>query len=258
MSVRTSLGATRGRIVQQLLTETAFLSLLGGALGLALGLGVITLVRTWPLPEIHRLEETSLDAQAFGFTIVVSIGTSLLFGLFPALRLSRPDLHDVLKAGRRVAGTAGRTRIRNTLIVAEMALAVVLLVGAGLFLRSLWRLLDVPLGFNPRNVLAVTVNLPATIYHEPVQQVQFAERLLDRLKVMSGVEAVGISTAFPLTGRDRCGNPLRWTDPESPLFDKRQLLPCDTRLPARDADPGDPWAIVHGGRHGDEPAGGAH
>jgi len=200
MSVRTSLGATRGRIVQQLLTETALLSVLGGAVGLALALGVIKLVRTWPLPGIHRLEETSLDPQALVFTIALTIGTGVLFGLSPALRLSRPDLQDVLKGSGRVAGTAGRTRIRNTLVIAEVALAVVLLVGAGLLLRSLWRLLDVPLGFNPQNVLAVSINLPRAVYREPFQQVQFAEGLLDRLKGMPGVEAVGVSTAFPFTG----------------------------------------------------------
>jgi putative ABC transport system permease protein len=200
MSVRTSLGATRGRIVQQLLTETALLSVLGGALGLALALGAIKLVRTWPLPGIHRLEETSLDPLALVFTIVLSIGTGVLFGLSPALRLSRPDLHDALKGSGRAAGTAGRTRIRNTLVIAEVALAVVLLVGAGLLLRSLWRLLDVPLGFNPHHVLAVTINLPRAVYPEPFQQVQFAEGLLDRLKNEPGIEAVGLSSAFPLTG----------------------------------------------------------
>jgi putative ABC transport system permease protein len=200
MSVRTALGATRARIVQQLLTETALLSLLGGALGLALALGAIKLVRTWPLQEIHRLEETSLDAPALVFTIVVSIGISVLFGLSPALRLSRPDVHDALKGSSRVAGTAGGTRIRNTLVIAEVALAVVLLVGAGLLLRSLWRLLDVPLGFNPQNVLAVSISLPRAVYPEPFQQAQFAEGLLDRLKNVPGVETVGISTAIPLTG----------------------------------------------------------
>ena len=108
-----------------------------------------------------------------------------------------------------MAGSAGRTRIGNTLVVAEVALAVVLLVGAGLFLGALWRLLDVPLGFNPRNVLAVSINLPRTIYREPFQQVQFAERLLDRLRGMPGVEAVGMSSAFPLTGVTDVGYPLR-------------------------------------------------
>ena len=200
MSLRTSLGATRGRIVQQLLTETALLSLLGGALGVALAMGAITLVRTSALPGVHRLEETSLDPLALIVAMAVSIGTSVLCGLAPALRLSRLDLHDALKAGGRAAGTQGRTRIRNTLVIAEVALAVVLLIGAGLLLRSLWRLLDVPLGFNPRNVLAVTVSLPRAVYPEPYQQLQFAESLLDRLKNAPGIEAVGISTAIPLTG----------------------------------------------------------
>jgi putative ABC transport system permease protein len=199
MSVRTSLGATRGRIVRQLLTETTLLSILGGALGVAVALGVIGLVRRWPWPGIMRLEETSLDFPALVVAMVVSIGTGVLCGLSPALRLSRTGLHDALKAGGRVAGTRERTRIGNALVVAEVALAVVLLVGAGLLLRSLWRLLDVPLGFNPQNVLAVSINLPRTIYVEPFQQVQFAEGLLERLKSTPGVEAVGVSSAFPLT-----------------------------------------------------------
>jgi len=199
MSVRTSLGATRGRIVQQLLTETALLSLLGGGLGLGLALGAIKLVRTWPLPGIHRLEETSLDPLALVLAMAVSIGTGVLCGLSPALRLSRPNLHDALKAGSRAAGTRERTRIGNSLVIAEVALSVVLLVGAGLLLRSLWRLLDVPLGFNPQNVLAVNISLPRAVYREPLQQLQFAEGLLDRLKNVPGIEAVGISTSIPLT-----------------------------------------------------------
>ncbi len=218
MSVRTSLGATRGRIVQQLLTETTLLSLLGGALGLALALGIITLVRTWPWPGILRIEETSLDLTALVLATGVSIGTGVLCGLSPALRLSRPNLHDALKAGGRVAGTRERIRIGNALVAAEVALAVVLLVGAGLLLRSLSRLLDVPLGFNPQNVLAVSINLPRTIYREPFQQVQFAEGLLDRLKSIPGVEAVGVSTAFPLTGVADVGIRFDGRPVESPLF----------------------------------------
>jgi putative ABC transport system permease protein len=151
------------------------------------------------LPGIHRLGETALDPLALVFTIALSIGTGVLFGLSPALRLSRPNLHDALKAGGRTAGTRERIRIGNTLVVAEVALAVVLLVAAGLLLRSLWRLLDVPLGFNPQHVLAANISLPRAVYREPVQQLQFAEGLLDRLKNVPGIEAVGISTAIPLT-----------------------------------------------------------
>jgi len=198
MALRMALGATRGRIVQQFLTETTLLSFLGGALGLLLAFGAVALIRRWPLPGIHRLEETSLDPQALAGAFLLSIATGVLFGLSPALRQSRPDLQDALKAGGHIAGSAARTRIRNALVIAELALAVVLLVGAGLLLKSLWRLLDVPLGFNPQNVLAVTINLPRTIYREPFQQAQFADRLLDRLKSAPGLEAVGISSGLPL------------------------------------------------------------
>jgi putative ABC transport system permease protein len=217
MSVRTSLGATRGRIVQQLLTETVLLASLGGALGLAVALGGVAFVRRWPLPGIPRLEDTSVDPQALLFAMALSMGTGVLFGLAPALRLSRPGLQDVLKANGRVAGTVARTRIRNGLVVAELALAVVLLVGAGLLLASLRRLLDVPLGFAPQHVLAVSINLPRTTYREPYQQVQFAERLLNRLKSVPGAETVGISTSVPFSGTDDVGIRFDGRPGDSPL-----------------------------------------
>jgi len=205
MSLRNSLGATRGRIVQQLLTEAAFLSMLGGALGLALAAGAITLVHAWPWPGIYRLEEASLDPLAVLFTIGLSIATTVLFGLAPALRLARQDQHGELKGSGRVAGTARATRIRSGLVIAEVALAVVLLVGAGLFTKTLSRLLEVPLGFNPEHVLAVGINLPRAAYPEPSQQVRFAADLLERLKNVPGVDAVGISTAMPLTSAEDVG-----------------------------------------------------
>ena len=205
ITVRNSLGATRGRIIQQLLTEAASLSLLGGALGLVLAYGSITLVRAWPWPGIYRLEETSLDPLALVFTIGLSIGTGVLFGLSPALRLARQDLQGELKNGGRVAGAAAATRIRNALVIAEVALAVVLLVGAGLFVRNLSRLLDVPLGFNPKQVLAVSISLPRAAYPEPSQQVGFAVGLLDRLKNVPGVDAVGIASTMPFTSGEDAG-----------------------------------------------------
>jgi putative ABC transport system permease protein len=218
MAVRTSLGATRGRVVQQLLTESALLSLVGGGLGLATAFGLVTLVRTWPWPGIYRLEESALDARALLFTIALSIGTSVLFGLSPARRLSRPILNQGLRGGGRAAGSRDRTRIRNTLVIAELALAVVLLVGAGLFLRSLTQLFDVPLGFNPHNVLAVTINLSPTAYHQPVQQVAFSESLLNRLSDLPGVQGAAISTAVPLAGVTDVGVTFDGRSPGSPLF----------------------------------------
>lgn len=198
LSLRMALGATRERIVRQFLTETTLLSFLGGAAGLLVAFSAIALVRRWPLPAIHRIEETSLDPYALVLTFLLAIGTGVLFGLSPALRQSRSDLQDALKSGGRAAGSAARTQIRSSLVIAETALAVVLLIVAGLFMKSLWRLLDVPLGFNSQNVLAVDINLPRTTYLEPFKQVQFADRLVDRLKSVPGSEVVGVSTGVPL------------------------------------------------------------
>jgi putative ABC transport system permease protein len=256
MSLRMSLGATRRRIVQQLLTETALIAFVGGALGLAVALGAIELVRAWPWPGIHRLEETTLDPAALVFTIVVSIGTGILFGLAPARRLSRPNLHDALKAGSRAAGTRQRTRIGNALVVAEVALAVVLLVGAGLLLRSLWRLLEVPIGFNPQNVLAVNISLPRTVYREPFQQLQFAERLLERLKNAPDVEAVSLSTAIPLmsvvdagisfAGPPRMGTTANYYQITPEYFRVMQIPLIRGRLiTAQDTATGPPVALIN-------------
>jgi putative ABC transport system permease protein len=218
MAVRACLGATRGRIMQQLLTESALLSSLGGALGLAVAFGIVTLVRTWPWPGIYRLSEASLDSRALLFTIALSVGTSLLFGLSPARRLSRPNLHEGLRGDSRAAGSRGRTRIRSALVIAEVALAVVLLVGAGLFLQSLRRLLDVPLGFDPQHVLAVSINLSPTVYREAVQRVAFSENLLNRLDRLPGMESSAISTAIPLAGVSDVGITFERRSPGSPLF----------------------------------------
>ena len=217
MAVRISLGATRAQIMRQLLTESTVLSLLGGGLGLAMAFGAVTLVRTWPWPGIYRLDETSLDSRALVFTIIVSIATSVLFGLSPARHLSQPNLHESLKGGR-VAGSRERTRVRSALVIVEVALAVVLLVGAGLFLRSLRRLLDVPLGFSPQRVLAVTINLPPTLYRVPAQQTAFSESLLHRLSGLPGVEVVGISTGLPLVSVGDVGIRFDRRSPDSSLF----------------------------------------
>lgn len=218
MAVRTSLGATRWRVMQQLLTESALLSVVGGGFGLATAFGLVTAVRTWPWPGIYRLEATSLDSRALLFTIALSIGTNFIFGLSPAGRLSRPNLNQGLAGGGRAAGSRSRTRIRSALIIVEVALAVVLLVGAGLLFRSLTALLDVPLGFKPQNVLAVTINLSPTVYRQPAQQVAFSENLLNRLNSLPGVEGSAISTAVPLAGSTDVGLTFDQRSPGSPLF----------------------------------------
>jgi putative ABC transport system permease protein len=205
MSLRNSLGATRGRIVQQLLTESTFLAVLGGALGLAIAYGALAVVRLWPWPGIYRLEETTLDPLAVVFAFGISIATSVFFGVVPSLRLSRPERQNELKGSGRVAGTAAATRARNALVIAEVALAVVLLVAAGLFVRNLSRLLDVPLGFNPDHVLAVSITLPRAAYPEPAQQIRFADDLVARLTNVPDVQAVGLSSAIPFAGAEDVG-----------------------------------------------------
>jgi putative ABC transport system permease protein len=215
LALRTSLGATRGRLLQQLVTETVLLSALGGALGLIVALVAVTLVRTWPWPGIYRLDQTTLDFRALTFAMAASAITGLVCGLFPALRWSRSQ--NTSHAGTRGAGSVRRTHIRTTLVIAEVAIAVVLLVGAGVLLKSLGRLLDVPLGFNPRHVLAVGMNLPPRSYSEPFRQVQFADRLLDRLAGVDGVEAVGVSTSSPLTGVTDVGIRFDGRPANSPL-----------------------------------------
>lgn len=205
MSLRNSLGATRGRIMQQLFTESMFLAVLGGALGLAVADGALAVMRVWPWPGIYRLEETTLDPVAIAFAFALAVVTSIVSGIVPATRLSRQEIAGELKAGGRVAGTAGATRIRNALVVAEVALAVVLLVGAGLFVRNLSRLFAVPLGFNPDHVLAVSISLPRTSYPEPAQQLRFADDLIARLKRTADMEAAGVSTAIPFAGGEDVG-----------------------------------------------------
>ncbi len=199
ISLRVALGAGRGRLVQQLVTETALLALVGGIAAIFVALGGITLIRNLPLAPIPRFDDVGIDGQILLFTFVLSTVTGVLVGLFPALRLSRSALHDALKAGSRAIGTEARTRVRNALTVAEVALALVLLVGAGLLFKSFQRLLDVKPGFDAENVVAATINLPATQYLAPYNQAAFVEELLQRLRNNPGIRAVSVSAGLPLS-----------------------------------------------------------
>ncbi|MPY89357.1 MAG: FtsX-like permease family protein [Luteitalea sp.] len=200
ISLRAAIGASRARIVQQLLTETMLLALLGGLLGVVLALGGLSIVRGLPLEGIPRLDEIALDYPVLLYTLGLSTLTGLLFGLSPAVRLSRTDLQEALKAGGRTSGAGVRTGARNALVVSEVAIALVLLAGAGLLLKSFWRLLEVRPGFNPESVLAATINLPTVNYGEPYQQNQFAEELLQRIRGLPEVRAVAVSTDLPFSG----------------------------------------------------------
>ena len=203
LAVRAALGASRGRLVRQLLTECLVLALAGGTLGLGLAaLGVRAAVAALPV-EMPRIHETglALDGRVLGFTLALATGTALLFGLLPSLRAGRAALGDGLRDGARGAtgGARGR-RLRDGLVVAEVVLAVVLLAGAGLLLRSLVRLQQVEVGASTDDVLVAYVGRPRASTAEADRATAFYERLLERVRALPGVRAAGVTSAIPLDG----------------------------------------------------------
>jgi putative ABC transport system permease protein len=199
IAVRTALGASPWRIVRQLLTESLLLSLLGGALGLLLAGWLIgPLVALGP-ETIPRLGEVGIDGRTLAFTLGLSVLTSLIFGLLPAVRFSRPDLQVALKQGGQTP-TGGLSLLRSVLVVAEVALTLVLLIGAGLLMKSFWRLMQTNPGFNPERVLTMQIALPEAEYKEEQQMVAFYRQLLGRAGALTGVEAVGMINNLPLGG----------------------------------------------------------
>jgi putative ABC transport system permease protein len=200
MAVRAALGASRMRVLRLLLTESLFLAAGGGVCGLLLAQWTIRLLALLKPEGLPRLSEINLDGRVLLFTGAVVALTSLVFGLAPAWQATKFNLSATLKEGGRSGAGPGSARLRRGLVVAEVALAFVLLVGAGLLLNSFARLMQVDLGFNPQNVLKLTVALPATQYAGDAQKIAFMERALERLKALPGVEAAAAANVTPLTG----------------------------------------------------------
>ncbi len=201
IAVRSALGASRARIIRQLLTENMLLSLAGGVAGLFIAWwGTRALLALSP-GNIPRLSSVGLDPQVLLFTLLVSLVTGVLFGLAPALIVSKLNLNQTLKeGGRSSAEGAGGRRLRNGLAVAEIALSLILLVGAGLLIRSFLRLQEVNPGFNPDNLLAAELSLPSAKYAENQQVVNFYDQLLARVAEQPGVRSAALTTSLPLTG----------------------------------------------------------
>ena len=200
IAIRTALGASRLRVLRLLLTESLMLSLAGGGIGFLLALwGTDALMALEP-DNIPRLNEVGVDARVFLFTIAVSIVTGIVFGLVPGMRAAKPDLNEALKEGSRGSmGSAASKRTLGVLVALEVALSLVLLVGAGLMIKSFIRLQQANLGFNPENVLAVNLTLPESRYPEERQQASFFQEALTRLQSVSGVQSAGATTSLPLT-----------------------------------------------------------
>jgi predicted permease len=203
MAVRTALGASRLRVMRQLLTESLLLALTGGVLGLLLAMwGTDLLVAASPV-DIPRLNSVGLDTGVVVFTTVVSILTGVLFGLAPALQVSKVELAESLKEGGRGSTEgASRSRLRSMLVVSEVALSLILLVGAGLLIKSFERVREVNPGFNAENVLTTTLSLSRTKYQTPEQRANFFREAERRVGETPGVEAVGLINILPLSGNN--------------------------------------------------------
>jgi len=199
IAIRTALGASRLRIVRQLLTESIVLSVIGGALGLMLAMWGADLLLMIIPSNIPWVTEIALDRNVLGFTFFASVLTGIVFGLAPALYASRPDLNETLKEGGR-GSTVGRRRARSVLVVVEVALALVLLIGAGLMLTTFTRLRQIDAGFNPRNLLTMTLSLSPIKYSESPKARAFFKQLEQRISALPGVEAAAFTHVVPLNG----------------------------------------------------------
>jgi putative ABC transport system permease protein len=199
MALRSALGASRLRVVRQLLTESVLLSLAGGILGLVLAVWWSDLLIALGKKDIPRAIQVGLDWRVLGFTLGVTLLTGLVFGLVPALQLSKTDLNESLKEGRGAGGGARKNRIRGVLVAAELAIAVVLLIGAGLLIQSFWRLQHVDSGLQARNVLTFNVAVPEVRYASE-KQARFFRDLANRLRSLPGVQSASAATPLPLSG----------------------------------------------------------
>jgi len=238
IAIRAALGAGRWRVIRQLLTESLLLAASAGALALLLAVCGVDLLRAMAPDNFPRAGEIGVDARVIGFTLVVSLLTGIIFGLIPALQASRTDLNATLKEGGRSSGVGG-SRLGGLLVVSEVALSLLLLVGAGLMLRSFIRLMSVDPGFDPQNALTMVIGLPQSKYHPP-QRAAFFQQLLDRLRAAPGVRSVGAvypplgageaGAGFSIEGRPPVapGEPRRaaprWVSPEYFKAMKIQLL----------------------------------
>ena len=199
MAIRSALGASRVRVIRQMLTESVLLAVVGGGVGLVLAVWWSDLLVALGKEDIPRALQVGVDWRVLSFTAGLSILTGLVFGVVPAFHSSKTELTDCLKEGRGAGGGSRRNRMRSTLVVVELAVAVVLLVGAGLLIQSLWRLQRVNSGLNTENVLTLSVTLPDVKY-DGEKQSQFFQQLRSKLEALPGVQSASQVLPLPLSG----------------------------------------------------------
>src|SRR6185436_1028235 len=199
MAIRAALGAGKLRLIRQMLVESTVLSLLGGALGLLVAAVTLRIILTLAPSNIYRLQSVGLDGRVIIFNLMVSLLASLIFGAVPAWQASRVNLTSALKEGSGGSSDgASRNNFRNVLVIAEVSVAIVVLAGAGLLVRSLIQLQKVPTGFNPEHLTAMTINLPRASYPDLARRIAFTEQLMMKLGAVPGIQAVSISNNLPL------------------------------------------------------------
>ena len=225
-AIRGALGAKRGRVVRQLLTESVMLSLVGGAAGIALAWVGLQGLKAIAPANLPRLDAIGIDTGVLAFTAGLSLLTGLVFGLVPAFATARPDLFTALRPGGRHTGHRSKRVLRGVLVGGEVALSVMLLVGAGLLMRSLEKLLSVNPGFDPTNLLTLTVQTTGTRYSTDEPVWAFWERTLEAVRAVPGVTMAGITSQLPLGGNfDRWGVQI-----EGKLLDNPEAAPSADRF----------------------------
>ena len=261
MAVRIAMGASRSRLIRQMLTESVLLSLLGGAAGLLIAHWCLRALIALTASILPRVAAASLSGTVLAFTMLVSLGTGMLFGLAPALHTSGDVAHESLKGGGRTSTAASVSqRLRHALIVAEIALCLVLLNGAGLLVKSFLRLQEVDGGFRPDHVLTMGLSLPEEKYSKPEQVRAFYRDVLDRVSKLPGVQAAGAVSLLPLSGSGDSGTTTIDTqavppDVATPEADWRTVTPgyfqamgialvSGRYIDERDSDQSPPVAIV--------------
>jgi predicted permease len=199
IAIRTSLGASRAAVLRQILAETLLFSLAGGALGLFLARFCITLIQKFLADRLPSSTEITLDASVLAFTVFLALLAGLLAGLLPAVRFTRTDLNEALKQGQsRGNSDSSGSNTRGLLVVSEVALSLVLLIGAGLMMRSLLRLSSVQPGFDPNNVLTARLTVPGTKFSSPAAQISFYDQVLRQVRATPGVESAGLIDSLPI------------------------------------------------------------
>ncbi|HUO30748.1 MAG TPA: ABC transporter permease [Bryobacteraceae bacterium] len=229
MAVRAALGSGRARLVRQLITESLLLAVAGGVAGLLLGWWCTARLAALAPHEVPRLDQIRMDQTVLWFGIAASLLTGVLFGLAPALRASAADPNDALKESSKATSGMSRRRLAETLAMAELALAFVLAVGAGLLGRSFTRLINVDPGFDARNVLTLRTYVYGARYAKDEMQLQYYAQVLDRLRATPGIESAAMTSLLPMESFDRCGFHIRDRhlvhNSEAPSADRYSVTP---------------------------------